>query len=121
MPVSLISDEDKLTAVLSGEIDHHHAKEIREEVDTVLLRQKPRELCFDFRDVSFMDSSGIGLIMGRYRICATYGGKVSIINTSAYLRRVMRLSGIDELVNFPKSNEGSDNVICRTAPKKEEL
>ena len=65
--VTLQSDarSQRLTAFLSGEIDHHSAKTIREEIDLAVSEQIPKELWLDFRDVSFMDSSGIGLVMGR--------------------------------------------------------
>lgn len=96
---------DTLTLFLSGEIDHHSAKEIREEVDLQLTSAKPQVLVLDFKDVSFMDSSGIGLIMGRYRLVSTYGGRVIISNVSSYLKRVMRLAGIDSIVEIKNEKE----------------
>ena len=96
---------DTLTVYLSGEIDHHSAREIREEVDLQITSSKPQILELDFRDVSFMDSSGIGLIMGRYRLVSAYGGKVCISNVSAYLKRVMRLAGIDSIVEMKNEKE----------------
>ena len=61
-------DEDKLTAVLVGEIDHHTAARLREEIDRKVGQMKPKELKLDFSQITFMDSSGIGLMMGRYRL-----------------------------------------------------
>lgn len=96
---------DTLTVFLSGEIDHHSAREIREEVDLQITSNKPSILELNFKDVSFMDSSGIGLIMGRYRLVNAYGGKVCISNVSSYLKRVMRLAGIDSIVEMKNEKE----------------
>ena len=62
-----------LTAWLSGELDHHAAGTIREQVDHAVERYHPRELTLDFSGVGFMDSSGIGLVMGRYRLMKLAG------------------------------------------------
>ena len=96
---------DALIVFLSGEIDHHSAREIREEVDLQITSNKPQIFELNFKDVSFMDSSGIGLIMGRYRLVSAYGGKVIISNVSAYLKRFMRLAGIDSLVEMKNEKE----------------
>ena len=68
MSVKIINDENKLTAVLSGEIDHHIAKELRRDIDFAVREFQPEELVLDFAEVGFMDSSGIGLVMGRYKL-----------------------------------------------------
>ncbi|MBE6855179.1 MAG: STAS domain-containing protein [Ruminococcus sp.] len=120
--VTLQSDarSQRLTAFLSGEIDHHSAKTIREEIDLAVSEQIPKELWLDFRDVSFMDSSGIGLVMGRVRLMELHGGQVSVCNPSAHISKVMRLSGIDRLARLQtapqsvmaaaESNTGGESV-----------
>ena len=105
MNAKIENTDNLLTVYLSGEIDHHLAKLIREEVDLHITSSKPQVVNLDFRDVSFMDSSGIGLIMGRYRLVSAYGGKVCISNVSAYLKRVMRLAGIDSIVEIKNEKE----------------
>ncbi|HHV50380.1 MAG TPA: anti-sigma factor antagonist [Candidatus Avimonas sp.] len=82
---------------LSGEIDHHNARQIREQVDSAVEMHKPKKLCLDFKDVTFMDSSGIGFIMGRYKLIQLYEGSLEIINISDTINRVIKLSGIDKL------------------------
>jgi len=82
---------------LSGEIDHHNARQIREQVDSAVEMHKPKKLCLDFKDVTFMDSSGIGFIMGRYKLIQLYEGSLEIINISHTINRVIKLSGIDKL------------------------
>ncbi len=87
----------ELTYRLSGEIDHHSAKAARELIDTLIQQQRPILLRLDFSDVGFMDSSGIGLIMGRYRMMTLYGGRVTVVNVPDELKRMMQLSGLGAL------------------------
>lgn len=91
---------DKLSVLLTGEIDHHSAGKMRDEIDTAIEHHRPACLVMDFGGVSFMDSSGIGLVMGRYKLMKTIGGSVCVINTPKALRRVMKLSGLYDLAKF---------------------
>lgn len=97
MAVRITTTDESLTAYLSGEIDHHSAKPIREEIDEAALRSHPLEMHLDFKDVTFMDSSGIGLVMGRYSLMQEIGGKLSVVNMSSHILKVMRLAGLDRL------------------------
>ncbi len=103
MPAKITQDEDKLTVYLSGEIDHHSCVQIREQADTEIMKIHPKEVVLDFKDVTFMDSSGIGLVMGRYRLASSYGAVVTITEASAYLKRVMRIAGLDSIVNIKQT------------------
>ena len=91
MPVTFEQLEDTLTAKLSGEIDHHTAAGLREQIDYEADRLRPPLLLLDFGGVGFMDSSGIGLIMGRYRNAAYYGGQVRVIHAPPVIERMIRL------------------------------
>lgn len=95
--VKLQSEPQKLTAFLGGEIDHHHAKELRETIDFAVRDALPPVVVLDFRGVTFMDSSGIGLIMGRSRLMEEYGGTLEIHNPPPHIRKVLRISGADRL------------------------
>ncbi len=98
--VEFILDADRMTAVLKGEIDHHTAAIMRREIDAQIQSFMPVWLQLDFGNVTFMDSSGIGLIMGRYRSMQAMGGKVSVKNAGQHLLKVMRLAGLERLVQF---------------------
>jgi len=98
MPVKITVTQNTFTAYLSGEIDHHSAKSIREEIDEAVTRMTPEEVYLDFKDVVFMDSSGIGLVMGRYSLIQELGGQLRLRNMSSHIRKVMRLAGLDRLV-----------------------
>lgn len=91
-----------MTARLAGELDHHTVSRIRQEIDSAALKVKPRLLRMDFTDVPFMDSSGIGLILGRVRMAAVWEGKIALCGLSPQLRRMAELSGVAQLAVFEK-------------------
>jgi stage II sporulation protein AA (anti-sigma F factor antagonist) len=97
MSVNILLAEESMTAYLSGEIDHHCAKGIREEIDETAQRVHPDELILDFKDVTFMDSSGIGLVMGRYSLMQELNGTLRVVNLSTHIKKVMKLAGLDRL------------------------
>ncbi len=91
----LISNENKNMVVkLTGEIDHKLVKEYRERIDSHIIESRPTTLIFDFANINFMDSSGIGLVLGRYKKVSEYGGTVKIRNVSSKLNELFKLSGI---------------------------
>lgn len=97
MNIQINASDELVTVYLTGEIDHHSAGEIREEIDRSLESNRPKQLVMDFKNVGFMDSSGIGLVMGRYKLMQTMDGDVKIINTPNYIKKVMKLAGLDKL------------------------
>jgi stage II sporulation protein AA (anti-sigma F factor antagonist) len=105
MPLQIYISEETMTACLSGELDHHGAKPVREEIDETAQRVRPGELVLDFRGVTFMDSSGIGLVMGRYQLMEELGGALRVTNLPAHIRKVMRLAGLDRLAVIEQENK----------------
>ena len=97
MAVTLEVTNEEITAYLSGEIDHHSAVELRRRIDEAVLAGTPEWLILDFSGVTFMDSSGIGLIMGRWRLMQEQGGCLTVRGVPKTLRKVMRVSGLDKL------------------------
>lgn len=95
-----VEEKSKLTAYISGEIDHHTAKDIRKEIDINVEKLNPAELYLDFSKVDFMDSSGIGLVMGRYKLQSERGGKVFIQNPPPLIKKVMLVAGINKLAKI---------------------
>ena len=102
MPVRIEKQDGIITAFIMGDIDHHSAKEIRETIDFSLESSLPEILVLDFKDVTFMDSSGIGLVMGRYKLMQSMDGELRIQNVSSHMKKVMRLAGLDKLATFDK-------------------
>ncbi len=78
MPVIIDTEENRIVARLKGEIDHHNAKELRSDIDVAIDRNRPETVILDFSGVTFMDSSGIGLVMGRYKTVSAYGNNRNV-------------------------------------------
>lgn len=97
-----------LIVKVSGEIDHHTSEMIREKIDKEFLRANAKNIIFDFSDIHFMDSSGIGVIMGRYRNIEHQGGKVVIVHIQPNIDRVFKLSGLYKII---KSYGNMDEAI----------
>lgn len=98
--IKLLKTEFKnniLTVYIDGEIDHDSAAGIRTKIDAAVQTNKPKLLCLDFSKVSFMDSSGIGLVMGRYRQMKLVGGALRVINIPDRLYRLFSMSGLESL------------------------
>lgn len=97
MSVRIETANDGITAWLSGELDHHTAARMREQVDRAVEGSAAELLRLDFSGITFMDSSGIGLVMGRYRMMLARGGRLLVVGVSDRLLRVMKLAGLERL------------------------
>lgn len=97
MSVTIESSGNLIIVYLVGEIDHHSTAQMREKIDNVLSFKKPQHLILDFKNVSFMDSSGIGLVMGRYRIMQSFRGTLEIRNVTPQTKRLMELAGLGSI------------------------
>ena len=119
-------DADKqgtvLQIALRGEIDHHSAVAIRSGMDSLLYKIRPRRLYLDLSGVDFMDSSGLGLIMGRYALMKEIGGDVVVCEPCAGVERVMKLAGLEKLVRIEKNKaEDKDANKPRTKRVRKEV
>ena len=86
-----------LIAALACELDHHTARRVRERIDAAVFTSRPDIIVLDFSAVHFMDSSGIGLIIGRIEVAKAVGALVRVTGLSPTLRRLVRLSGLDKI------------------------
>lgn len=110
MPVIIKSKANVIYAYLKGEIDHHTAPELRNAIDDALIMNEAcRLLVLDFSGVTFMDSSGVGLVMGRYRLASAKGHKIRVDNLSERDYRIMKMSGIEKLAVINKITEKKDD------------
>lgn len=100
MAVEINVKGEVLTAYLKGELDHHTAAEMRTEIDNAIELNMPELLVLDFSGISFMDSSGIGLVMGRYRNLVRRGAKLHISGASPQIYKVMKLAGLERLATL---------------------
>lgn len=98
-------EENCLTIFLPKEVDHHQAEEIRKNADTVIEQNHIKYVIFDFDKTEFMDSSGIGAIMGRYRMIRLIGGEVWAVHTNARMKKVLTLSGVTKIMQIYEEEE----------------
>lgn len=98
MQIRLSNRGTTLIVGIVGELDHHSAEYVRQKVDGEIIKSTTRNVIFDFSKVGFMDSSGIGVIMGRYKNVQKLNGKVATVNVSAQIRRILEMSGLLKLI-----------------------
>lgn len=87
-----------LIIYITQDLDHHAVKMFREQSDRLIDAGNIRHIIFDFKDTDFMDSSGIGLIMGRYKRVMFRGGKAAVSNVGNEVDRIFRLSGLYKII-----------------------
>lgn len=97
--------KDTLTLSLTGELDHHGAAATRKAMDAVILEQQPKKVVLELKDVQFCDSSGLGLLMGRYKTALTVGAVLTVKEPSPPVSRIMKLAGLDKLIKTERSVE----------------
>jgi len=83
---------------ISGELDHHSAEHLRQKIDAEMVKATTRNVIFDFSKVSFMDSSGVGVIIGRYRNIQNLNGKMAVVNVDSRIGRIFEMSGLLNLL-----------------------
>ncbi len=98
-----------LIAVMAGELDHHSAEEVRNKIDNEMDVQGLKNLILDFAGVNFMDSSGIGVVIGRYKKLSLKKGRVSVINVNNNIKRVFELSGMVKIIQMYNNLEQAVN------------
>ncbi len=105
MAVKINVTGEVVTAYLTGELDHHTAKDMREAVDNAVELNMPSLLVLDFSGITFMDSSGIGLVMGRYRNLQKTGAVLHITGAPPTIHKVLKLAGIEKLAKLEGENQ----------------
>ena len=93
-------NDDKLMIRMNAELDHHLAEEMRQVIDDVIDKRGVTHIVFDFTKVDFMDSAGIGLIIGRYKVAKLFGGDVEIVNARPSVKKVLEMSGITRIIKI---------------------
>ena len=105
MGVQITARGKTVCARLTGDIDHHSARDMRCEIDIAVKENDADELILDFSSVTFMDSSGIGLVMGRYKLMNERQGRLVIAKTPGYISKVMRVAGMNRLAKIVEDYE----------------
>ena len=96
----VIDDGDAVEMVLYGEIDHHRAVQLRSEMDRYLTDRHPQKAVLELSKIDFMDSSGLGLIMGRYALMQRLGGVLTLRNPNPRVVKIFELAGLGRIVEI---------------------
>ena len=93
-----VPNEKMLTLKITQEIDEHTTEKIRRKIDNEITRFLPRKVILDFSDVNFMDSAGIGMLLGRYKFTRMLGGELEVININKKIKKLFEMSGILKII-----------------------
>ena len=111
----MITDYEKgtrtLTMRVTEEIDQHTADRIRRKLDSEIEIYSPRKVVFDFNGIEFMDSSGIGMVLGRYKLIKMLGGTFEIINVNKRLKRIFDMSGVSRIIDIKDEESGENERV----------
>ena len=102
MEIKYFKEEKILMLKITEELDHHAVEKLRRKADYEIERYIPRKVIFDFSNVTFMDSAGIGLILGRYKNVSILGGKLEVVNVTETVNKILVMSGINKVININK-------------------
>lgn len=100
MEVTYIKEQNTIIFKITEELDHHIVEKLRRIADYEIERHIPRKVIFDFNNVSFMDSAGIGLILGRYKSVTMLGGELELKNASKSVEKILKMSGVTKLIKI---------------------
>ena len=98
MEITTSYSSGRLTLHLSGELDHHGARGAMNTIEGLLAKYMPRDAVLDLSELTFMDSSGIGVVLGRYRLLRDRGGHVAIVGMNPHIARLFHMSGLDRII-----------------------
>jgi len=98
MQIKHYIEEKTLEVQITEEIDHHTSEKLRTRMDYEIQRFMPKKVIIDLKNVKFMDSAGIGLIIGRYKVTKAYGGDLEICNVNSKLKRIFDMSGMERII-----------------------
>ena len=100
-----------LVAKLTGELDHHTAGSVRDTLDRLIMGGTVKHILFDFSSLSMMDSSGVGMIIGRYKLISPDGGKISIFATGKNVLKLLKMSGVEKIAPIKESIEKAEEYL----------
>jgi len=111
MEVTLLGEKRALLVKVEDELDHHIAEKIKGLVDDKLRSTNAVNIIFDFSELAFMDSSGLGVIMGRYKKVRTLGGRVIVFGVNASVLRIMEMSGLSKIIKLVPNYEKAIRIL----------
>ena len=104
-------DGGTLTVILNGDIDHHSSKSVRARIDSEIFLTRPRSIILDLSRVDFMDSSGLGLILGRYTKAGELGCDFLLKNPNEKVKKILDLAGVERLIGMIPAEDDIDMLL----------
>ena len=98
--LEFVESGQTMTIKLKGDLDHHSADESRVLIDEKIKNEKFNRIVIDFKHIDFIDSSGIGFVIGRYKVIRKRNGVIEIVNASKKVRKILDMSGIGKIINI---------------------
>ena len=102
MEIEYLNKDKSLLFKITEEIDHHAVEKLRRRADFEIEKHIPRKVIFDFSNVTFMDSAGIGLLLGRYKNITSLGGSLEVINATETVNKILIMSGVNKIINIKR-------------------
>lgn len=102
MEIEYLNKDKSLLLKITEEIDHHAVEKLRRKADLEIEKHIPRKVIFDFTNVTFMDSAGIGLLLGRYKKIISLGGSLEVVNATETVNKILIMSGVNKIININK-------------------
>ena len=100
-----------LIVIIDGDIDHHTGEEIRSRSDKEIALKNPKSILFDMEKVGFMDSSGIGVLIGRYKLISTKAGKAGMTNVKPPIKRLCEICGLQKIIRiYPNKKQAIEEL-----------
>ena len=104
-------EKKELIIELTEEIDQHTSDSIRTKIDDEIEKYIPLNVVIDFNKINFMDSSGIGMILGRYKLIKMLGGNMQLINVNKITKRIFDMSGVSRLINIKETEDNFNEKV----------
>lgn len=111
LTIELEKKEDVLCVRLDGELDHHTATQLRQEVDAALEKNELTHILLNLERLTFMDSSGLGVVLGRYKLIQTLGGEMVVCGIHPQIKRLFEMSGLFKIISYAKTEEDALQVL----------
>lgn len=100
-----------VTVRLIGELDHHTSEDVRRRLDEILMKDNSQHMIVNMNELSFMDSSGIGVLLGRYKLLRNKGGKLILCQISKPVHKLLELSGLFKIIDvYDEENEALSSL-----------
>lgn len=112
MDVKLFKKGTTLVIKIMEDMDHHSAQYLRQKIDNEITKSTVKNIIFDFSNVNFMDSSGIGVVVGRYKNIVKLNGKAGIVNANPKILQIFEMSGVLKIIPAYSNLDSAISSMC---------